>query len=81
MEIGARVEAEDSHTGEREHIVSAYLTFIAVDKNGNAVPVPELIPKTSAEKLRWGEAQLRRKQRLRQAEELKHYRCETTGSC
>lgn len=81
MEIGARVEAEDSHTGERQHIVSAYLTFIAVDENGKAVSVPELVPETEGEKLRWGEAQLRREQRLRQAEELKRYRCETTGSC
>lgn len=81
MEIGARVEAEDSHTGERQHIVSAYLTFIALDKAGKPVSVPELIPNTDAEKLRWGEAQLRREQRLKHAEEVKRYRCETTGSC
>lgn len=81
MEIGARVEAEDSHSGERQHIVSAYLTFIAVDEQGQAVPVPELVPVSDAEKLRWGEAQLRREQRLQQAEELKRYRCETIGNC
>jgi acyl-CoA hydrolase len=81
MEIGARVEAEDSHTGERQHVVSAYLTFIAVNKDGKAVPVPELVPETEQEKLRRGEARLRREQRLRQAEELKRYRCQATGSC
>lgn len=81
MEIGARVEAEDSHSGERLHIVSAYLTFIAVDADGKPVAVPELKPETEAEQLRWAEAQLRREQRLRQAAEIKQYRCQTTNSC
>lgn len=81
MEIGARVEAEDSYTGERIHIASAYLTFIAVDMAGKPHPVPHLEPDTEEEKLRWDEAQLRREQRLRQAEEIKAHRCETRGIC
>lgn len=81
MEIGARVEAEDSYTGERIHIASAYLTFIAVNKNGKSHLVPQLTPETDEEKLRWAEAQLRREQRLRQAEEIKRHRCETRGIC
>ena len=81
MEIGARVEAEDSYTGERIHIASAYLTFIAVNKDGKPSPVPTLEPGTDEEKVRWEEAQLRREQRLRQAQEMKQYRCETQGVC
>lgn len=81
MEIGARVEAEDSYTGERIHIASAYLTFIAVNKDGKPSPVPTLEPETDEEKARWEEAQLRREQRLRQAQEMKQYRCETQGVC
>lgn len=81
MEIGARVEAEDSYTGERIHIVSAYLTFIAVNQQGKPVPVPALKPENDSEQQRWAEAQLRREQRLRHSKELKAYRCETTGQC
>jgi len=81
MEIGARVEAEDSYTGERTHIASAYLTFIAVDADGKPHAVPPLAPETEAEKMRWQEAQLRREQRLRQAQELKQHRCQTQGLC
>ncbi len=80
MEIGAKVEAEHSHSGERQHIVSAYLTFIALGADDKPVPVPELVPETEAEKLRWGEAQLRREQRLRQAEEIKRYRQNNSGN-
>lgn len=81
MEIGARVEAEDSYTGERIHIASAYLTFIAVNKDGKPSPVPTLEPETDEEKARWNEAQLRREQRLRQAQEMKQHRCESQGHC
>lgn len=81
MEIGARVEAEDSYTGERIHIVSAYLTFIAIGPNDKPIKVPELLPQTEQEQQRWAEAQLRREQRLRQSEEIKQYRCETKGLC
>lgn len=81
MEIGARVEAEDSYTGERIHIVSAYLTFIAIGPNDKPIKVPELLAQTEQEQQRWAEAQLRREQRLRQSEEIKQYRCETKGLC
>ena len=34
MEIGVRIESEHPLTGERLHCCSAYLTFVAIDKNG-----------------------------------------------
>jgi len=42
MEIGARIEAEDLLTGIVTHLASAYLTFVALDKNKKPTKVPPL---------------------------------------
>lgn len=64
MEVGVRVEAEDMITGVRRHTNSCYLTFVAVDRNGRPVEVPEVVPETEEEQRRWQEAQERRRVRL-----------------
>ncbi len=64
MEVGARVEAEDFKTGENRHTASAYLTFVALDKNGEPTEVPPLDLETEEEKRRYAEAKERRKIRL-----------------
>ena len=64
MEIGVRVAAENSHTGETRHVVSAYLTFVALGENGKPQPVAAVLPQSDAEKRRFAEAEQRRKQRL-----------------
>jgi acyl-CoA hydrolase len=71
MEVGVRVEAEDLLTGRRRHTNSCYLTFVAVDRNGRPIEVPELLPETDAEQRRHRAAQERRRRRLeeRTAEE------------
>src|SRR4051812_17895114 len=71
MEVGVRVEAEDLLTGRRRHTNSCYLTFVAVDRNGRPIEVPELQPETDAELRRHAAAQARRRRRLeeRTAEE------------
>jgi acyl-CoA hydrolase len=72
MEVGVRVEAEELITGRRRHTNSAYLTFVAVDRNGRPVAVPPLKPETPDEVRRYGAAQARRRRRLeeREAEEI-----------
>ena len=63
MEVGVRVEAENIVTGERRHTNSCYLTFVAIDEEGNPKPVPALVVET-AEEHRWYEgAKLRRRGR------------------
>lgn len=69
MEVGVRVEAEDMISGVRRHTNSAYLTFVAVDRNGRPVEVAELVPETSEQKRRFVAAQERRRRRLEERKE------------
>ena len=64
MEVGVRVEAEELMTGRRRHTNSCYLTFVAVDKQGRPIEVPELRPETPDEKRRYQAARERRARRL-----------------
>lgn len=68
MEIGVKVLTENYRTGEREHIVSAYFTFVAVDENRKPVEIPQITPETPVEKRRYEEANLRRERRKQEAE-------------
>ena len=64
MELGVKVWVEDLITGAERHVSSAYLTFVAIDANGQGVPVPPVIPETEEEKRRFEEAGARREYRL-----------------
>jgi acyl-CoA hydrolase len=70
MEVGVRVEAENPRTGERRHTNSAYLTMVAVDADGQPVPVPPLIAESDVERAREAEAQVRRRNRLQERDEI-----------
>jgi len=72
MEIGVRVEAECLRTGTHTHIGSAYLTFVALNKNDKPTEVPKLIPETEIEKRRFEEAKNRRETRLERAKPHRH---------
>ena len=64
MEVGVRVEAENLFTGTVRHTASAYLTFVALDKNGSPAAVPPLILESDDDIRRNDEAKKRRKVRL-----------------
>jgi acyl-CoA hydrolase len=64
MEIGVKVMTEKLLTGERLHTCSAYLTFVAVDREGRAMAVPPVIPETEDEIRRYRQAGERREYRL-----------------
>lgn len=80
MEVGCRVEAERRGGGVRRHLLSAYLTFVAMDDDGRPRQVPAVEPETPLEKLRYEEAALRRRMRLAHAEELKQLRAKAARS-
>ncbi len=58
----------ESLDGIRKPINRAYLTLVAVDKDGNPVEVPKLIIETEAEKAEW-EAGIKRREMRRQRKE------------
>jgi acyl-CoA hydrolase len=64
MEVGVKVWVEDLMKGERQHTSSAYLTFVAVDREGKRIAVSPVIPETEEEKRRFQEALERREYRL-----------------
>jgi acyl-CoA hydrolase len=71
MEVGVKVIAEKLMTGERRHTCSAYLTFVAVNREGKAIPVPPVIPETPEELRRYDQAAERRQARLALRERLR----------
>jgi acyl-CoA hydrolase len=70
MEIGVRVEAENPRTGERRHTNSAYFTMVAIDEEGRPAAVPALVAETDEERAREADAQVRRRNRLHERDEL-----------
>jgi acyl-CoA hydrolase len=64
MEVGVRVEAEELITGHRRHTNSCYLTFVAVDRNGRPIEVPQIAPDSPDEHRRFEAAKERRRRRL-----------------
>lgn len=74
MEVGIKVVAENSYSGEHKHILSAYFTFVALDKNDKPTTIPTLSPLTDDEKRRYEEAQIRREARLNTVNTLKNHR-------
>jgi acyl-CoA hydrolase len=64
MEVAIQVWAENLRTGSRRLCTTSFYTFVAVDADGNPVPVPAIIPETDFEKQRFDEAAERRRIRL-----------------
>src|SRR6185437_10786712 len=60
MEVGVKVWAEHTRTGDVEHVASAYLVFVAIDAQGNRQKVPHLKPETADEVRRFEDALRRR---------------------
>lgn len=65
MEVGVKAWAENMRTAYMRHVASAYLTFVALDKDRVAIPVPPVEPESDDEKRRYEEAGERREHRIR----------------
>ncbi len=65
MEIEVRVRSENPITGEIRKTCRAFLTYVAMDKNGTPKEVPRLQLETIDEETRFRNAKERRQERLR----------------
>jgi acyl-CoA hydrolase len=63
MEIGVRAMVEDARGQTLRHVSSAYLTYVAVDREGNRLVVPGVVAETEHQKRRYEDALRRREMR------------------
>lgn len=70
VEVGVRVEAENPFTDEVRHTSSAYLTMVALGEDGRPAEVPALEAQTPVERRRAQEAEVRRRNRLAERDEI-----------
>ena len=63
MEVGVKAMVEDVRQNRLRHVSSAYLTYVAVDKDGKGVVVPQVVPVTEHQKRRFEDAGRRREMR------------------
>ena len=71
MEVGVKVWVENLHSREMRHTSSAYLTFVAVDREGHRIVLPPIVTETEEEKRRFEQAAERRAYRLALKEKAK----------
>lgn len=64
MEVGVKVYAENVIKGHIRECTKAYFTFVAIDKDGKPIPVPEVVPEDEHDRRRYEKAALRRQIRL-----------------
>jgi acyl-CoA hydrolase len=64
MEVGVKIVAENVLTGEKRHTNSCYVTYVALDENGQPTEVPPILPQTPEEKQRYDRAAKRRASRV-----------------
>ena len=70
MEVGVVAETLAPGADSPVHVCTAYLTFVALDKQGKPTNIPAVHPETEEEKRRFDQALIRRNHRLTLAEQL-----------
>lgn len=73
MEVGVKAWVENTQNSVYLHVASAYLVFVAVDKEGRRVKVPPVVPETADEKRRYEDAMRRREHRDAEAARRKQH--------
>jgi uncharacterized protein (TIGR00369 family) len=64
IEVGVTVNAEDVLAAQVTHTNSAFCVYVALDAEGKATEVPELVLETEEERLSWEAARERQRERL-----------------
>jgi acyl-CoA hydrolase len=68
MEVGVKVFVENYIADTAQHVASAHLTFVAIDKEGNRVRVAPVVPETDEQRRRYDDAGRRREIRRHELE-------------
>jgi acyl-CoA hydrolase len=79
MEVGVKAMVEDVREQKLRHVSSAYITFVAVDRNGQGIVVPQLELETDHQRRRWEDAGRRREMRSGETLRRKRIREELTA--
>jgi acyl-CoA hydrolase len=74
MEVGVKVMVEDVRAQKLRHVSSAYLTYVAVDREGRGVAVPQVIAETEHQRRRFEDAGRRREMRGGETQRKKEIR-------
>jgi acyl-CoA hydrolase len=70
MEVGVRIESENTISGEINHTASAYLTFVSLDGQRKPKRVAEINPETADEVRRFKQAEMRKEIRKARLNEI-----------
>lgn len=71
LEVEVEVFSEETVTGRSQLTSRAYLTFVAIDRDGQKRPVPPLLVETEEDRRRCEEAHARRANRLKRRSEAR----------
>jgi acyl-CoA hydrolase len=70
LEVEVEVFSEETLTGVRRMTSRAYLTFVAIDREGQRLQIPALIVETDEERRKNAAAEVRRAERLKARRDL-----------
>jgi acyl-CoA hydrolase len=65
LEVRVEVYSEETLTGRRQMTSRAFLTFVAIDRDGNRIKIPPLLTETDHERKECQAAGVRRAERLK----------------
>lgn len=71
MEVGVVATTLPPGQETERHVCTAYLTYVAITKDGKPVEIPPVVPQTPEEKRRFEQALIRRNNRLALQEEIR----------
>lgn len=74
MEVGVKAMVENARDQTLRHVSSAYVTYVAVDREGQPVPVPGVVPETENQKRRYEDAARRRQLRAGESKRTRELR-------
>ena len=74
MEVGVKVFVENYIADSAKHVASAYLTFVAIDKDGRTLKVAPVVPETDEQRRRYDDAGRRREIRRAELERRRSFR-------